>query len=191
METPRGETEAKAPCGGRRLAVPASSLSLPQQAQGWALGTRPAESREEPHAHLLASLAEGGGETPLLSVFSPRRAVTPSPHFPGSQEENLGTSTEGSGPLRDLTVPQALAPQQTSCKVTFKKVCSVPGREGLDARAPSSSPREPQATFSVYEAMVGYRPQLLARSKRPCFWKLYRSTYSCFSGVTTELEPRG
>lgn len=68
-ETPRGETEARHPgeVGGWQFRGP-PRLSLPHQALGWALGTRPAESREESHTHLLASLAEGGkgGPTPKL-----------------------------------------------------------------------------------------------------------------------------
>lgn len=60
-ETPRGETEARHPgeVGGWQFRPP--RLSLPHQAQGWALGTMPAESRGELHTHLLASLPGGEG----------------------------------------------------------------------------------------------------------------------------------
>lgn len=59
-ETPRGETEARnlGEVGGWQFR--ASQAQPPHKALGWALGTRPAESREEPHTHLLASMAERG-----------------------------------------------------------------------------------------------------------------------------------
>lgn len=59
-ETPQGETEARHPgeVGGWQFR--AFQAQPPHKALGWALGTRPAESREEPHTHLLASLAGGG-----------------------------------------------------------------------------------------------------------------------------------
>lgn len=106
-ETPQGDTEAGHPGEAGGSSGP-PRLCLPSQAQGWAPGTRPGESREEPHTHLLAGLTEGGREPPLLRAFSPRRAVRPKPPLhagPGSQDQNLGTSTEGSGPLRGLRCP--------------------------------------------------------------------------------------
>lgn len=68
-----------------------------------------------------------------------------------SQEENLGTSTGGSGPLRGL--------QQSSYKVTFKRFALFrQSTQLLTLGAPSNF-------LSVYEAMVGYKPQLLTRRR--------------------------
>lgn len=58
--------------------------------------------------------------------------------------------------------------KQKGYKVTFKKVHSVLGGrlgwEGHQARAPSFSPWEPQATSSLWVGLrVGYGPQALGQ----------------------------
>lgn len=87
--------------GSSSLPSPASPIR--HRARPWAPHQQRAGKSHTPT--FLAGLIEGGRETPFLSVFFPEEQFTPNPHFEGSQEENLGTSTGGSGPLRGLLVP--------------------------------------------------------------------------------------
>lgn len=95
----------------------------PSQALGRALGTRPAESREETPTHPWPAKRVGGGRHHLQAPPSPRgQSNTPKPRVSATLERRGVQRRKDPGPLRDQPVPCGYAlHKQTGYKVTLKK----------------------------------------------------------------------